>query len=212
MLNIKPILNDLRDLAVAGVIFALAILGTVQAATPEQAVNLVKSTTYQMLKTLQDRREEINAKPALIYGLAEEIAVPYFDFERITQYAVGRFWRDASVEQRQELVTEFRTLLIHTYAKALLNYSGQKIRILPMRASSSAERVQVNTEVDMGESPVPINYLMYLNNDSWKVYDVVIDGVSLVTNYRGNFAEEVRRGGIARLIQALKTRNQANHS
>jgi phospholipid transport system substrate-binding protein len=180
-----------------------------RADTPDMASALVKDTTDRMLEVLEQRHAEIDARPEIIYDLVNEIVVPNFDFERITQYAMGRFWRQAGAEQRQVLVEEFRRLLVRTYAKALLNYTGQKIRILPLRPGSREGQVRVHTEVNEPGGPtVPIDYQMYLKAGAWKVYDVIIDGVSLVSNYRGSFATEIRRGGIAGLIQALKNRNQ----
>jgi len=193
-------------------VLGLVLLGAARADTPDRASAVVKDTTDRMLQVLQKRRAEIDARPQIIYGLVDEIVVPNFDFERITQYAMGRFWRQADAGQRQVLVEEFRRLLVRTYAKALLNYSGQAIRILPLRPSREG-RILVQTEINQPGGPtVPIDYQMYLKESAWKVYDVVIDGVSLVANYRGSFAEEIRRGGIAGLIQALKTRNQAGNA
>jgi phospholipid transport system substrate-binding protein len=189
------------------------LLAVGHADTPDMASALVKSTTDRMLKVLEQRRAEVDARPEIIYDLVNEIVVPNFDFERITQYAMGRYWRQAGVEQRKVLVEEFRRLLVRTYAKALLNYSGQKIRILPLRPGSREGQVRVHTEVNEPGGPtVPIDYQMYLKAGAWKVYDVIIDGVSLVSNYRSSFATEIRRGGIAGLIQALKNRNQTGNA
>ena len=106
------------------------------------------------------------------------------------------------------MVTEFRQLLVRVYAKALLNYSGQKIRYLPLRAGRRAGEVTVHTEVrEAGGPPIPVNYRLYLKNGAWKVYDISIDGISLVANYRSSFAAEIRRKGVDSLIETLKARN-----
>lgn len=186
------------------------LLAVAHAATPEEAAKLVKTTTDAMLKVLQERRAEITAKPDLIYELADRIAVPHFDFERITQHAMGKAWRQANATQKSSLIKEFRALLVHTYAKTLLHYSGQEISLLPLRPSSTPNMVQINTEVNMSGVAIPINYRLYLSNDKWRGYDVVINGVSLVANYRQSFAQEIRKGGIDGLIQTLKRRNQDN--
>ena len=200
-------------LPLIGLLFGLTVLGAGRADTPDMASALVKTTTDRMLAVLQKQRAEIDAKPQIIYNLVDEIVVPNFDFERITQYAMGRFWRQAGTSQRQVLIEEFRNLLVRTYAKALLNYSGQEIRILPLRPGNREGQILVRTEVSESGGPtVPIDYQMYLRAGTWKVYDVIIDGVSLVANYRGSFASQIRRGGIAGLIQALKDRNQAGRA
>jgi phospholipid transport system substrate-binding protein len=180
---------------------------------PDGASALVKSTTEHVFEVLKKRRAEIDAHPRIIYELVDDIVVPNFDFERITQSAVGRFWRQAPENQRQALVNEFRQLLVRTYAKALLNYSGQAVRILPLRPGRHDDQVLVHTEVNEPGGPtVPIDYQMYLKGSAWKVYDVIIDGVSLVTNYRSSFAEEIRKGGMNGLIESLKNRNRVNNA
>jgi phospholipid transport system substrate-binding protein len=179
------------------------------AANATEAAELVKTTTDRMLEALQQQRNAINSNPDLIYDIANRIAVPHFDFERITQTAMGKFWKQTDTDERSQLIKEFQALLIRTYAKALLNYSGQEIRLLPPRPSKRSDQVQINTTIDMQDSnPIPINYLLYLKNDAWKAYDVVINGISLVANYRNSFAQEIRRGGTAGLIEALRKRNQ----
>ncbi|KOR30935.1 hypothetical protein TI04_03455 [Achromatium sp. WMS2] len=183
----------------------------VMAATQEQALDLVRSTTNDMLQALRQRQDAIKSNPDLVYELANTIAVPHFDFEYITQYAVGKFWRNATAGERQALIREFRTLLVHTYAKTLANYSGQTIDILPMRPSSRPNQALVRTKVrTSGGAEITLNFSLYVKAGMWKVYDVTVNGVSLVTNYRGSFAQEVRKGGISGLIQSLTNRNRAN--
>jgi phospholipid transport system substrate-binding protein len=187
---------------------ALSAVAPAGAGTTDMASALVKDTTDRMLSALEERRSELDSTPGLVYELVREIVVPNFDFERITQYAVGRYWRDATPAQKERLVAEFQRLLVRTYANALLNYSGQDIKILPLRPGSREGHVVVHTEVrESGGPTIPIDYQMYLKDGAWKVYDVTIDGVSLVANYRSTFATEIRRKGIDGLIETLETRN-----
>ncbi len=187
----------------------LALAGTARAATPDLASALVKNTTDRMLAALQDRRAELDASPGLIYDLVGEIVLPHFDFERITGSAMGRYWRQANATQRQALIGAFRQMLVRTYAKALLTYSGQEIRILPLRPGRRPEQVTVRTEVSEAGGPkIPIDYDLYLKDDAWKVFDITIDGVSLVANYRSSFAAQVQRNGVDGLIQVLEGRNK----
>ena len=186
----------------------MVVVGLARADTTDMASALVQSTTERMLQALEERRSELDSRPGLIYELVSKIVVPSFDFQRITQYAMGRFWRDADPKQQEALIEEFQRLLVRTYAKALLDYSGQKIKILPLRPGSRKGQVVVHTEVNQpGASVIPIDYQMYLRDDAWKVYDVAIDGVSLVANYRSSFATEIRRNGIDGLIRSLRARN-----
>ncbi len=189
-------------------LLGLLLCGGVRAVAPDMASAIVQNAAERVLAVLEERRSELDSSPHLIYELVNEIVVPNFDFERITRSAVGRNWRKANAEQQTALVVEFRQMLVRVYAKSLLNYSGQKIRILPLRPGKHPNHVTVHTEVNESGGPsIPINYRMYLKGGGWKVYDIIIDGVSLVSNYRGSFAAEVRRKGIDGLIQTLKTRN-----
>ncbi|WP_089729789.1 MlaC/ttg2D family ABC transporter substrate-binding protein [Candidatus Thiosymbion oneisti] len=168
----------------------------------------IKQTSERMLAALERQRPALERNPSRIYGLVDQILVPHFDFERITRAAVGKqHWGKATPTQRRALIQGFQELLIRTYAKALLNYSGQKIRYLseaPGRHSS----VRVFTEVrEPGADPVPVNYKVHKKGGVWKVFDVKIDSVSLVSNYRGSFNAEIRRNGIEGLISRIKEMN-----
>jgi len=189
--------------------FVLWLLtGAALAASPDMASALVKDASQRMLTTLEKRRTEVDRDSTLIYKLVSEILVPHFDFERITQAAVGRHWSQANPDQKQALTAGFRELLIRTYAKALLRYSGQEIRYLPVRPGADANSVTVSSEiVQSGTTPLSVDYRLYLKGGAWKVYDVVIDNVSLVTNYRGNFAAQIRQKGIDGLVERLGEMN-----
>jgi phospholipid transport system substrate-binding protein len=192
----------------AGLALSLAVATAGVSAAEDLATALVRNTSERMLAALESRRAEIDRNPSLIYGLVEDIVLPHFDFDRITQSAVGRHWRDASPAQREALVNGFRQVLVRTYARALLSYSGEDIRYLPVRPGRGSDSVTVSTEVrGRGAPPIPIDYRLYLRGDAWKVYDVVVDNVSLVSNYRSSFTAQVRQGGIDGLIARLREMN-----
>jgi len=177
----------------------------------ETAQQLVVDTSTKVLERLKAEREKLQANPDLIYPLVEDIVLPHFDFERMSIWVLGKNWRKANHAQQQQFVKEFRTLLVRTYAKALLEYTDQTINYLPFHADAGAKRVSVRTEVNQAGGPaIPINYSMYLDKQGeWKVYDISVDGVSLVTNYRTSFASEIRSGGIDKLLEQLAARNAA---
>jgi phospholipid transport system substrate-binding protein len=191
------------------VITAMALMaGGGAFAAHDEATALVKRTTEQMLSTLQARRAEVDRNPSMIYGMIDTIVAPHFDFERITQGAVGQYWRQASPAQQRDLVNRFKQVLVRTYARSLLNYSGEEIRYLPLRPGSRNNTVTVSTEVsEPGGAPIPIDYRMYNNGSGWKVYDVVINNASLVGNYRSSFAAEIRQKGVDGLITKLGDMN-----
>lgn len=178
-------------------------------AAQDEATALVKRTAERMLDTLEARRAEIDRNPALIYGLVETIVLPHFDFERITQGAVGQYWRQATPAQQRQLVDGFRQVLIRTYARSLLSYSGQDIHYLPVKPGNRPAMVTVSTEVrESGSAPIPVDYRMHNAGSGWKVYDVVINNASLVGNYRSSFATEIRQNGIDGLIARLGEMNR----
>ena len=152
--------------------------------------------------------------PAKVEKLANEKILPYFNFQRMTQLAVGRAWRDASEAQKTALINEFRRLLVRTYSSSLSQFKNQLIEVRPLKLSSTDTEVVVKTTILQSGGPgVPIDYSMEKmpgTGDDWKVFDVLIDGVSLVTNYRSSFATEIKTAGIDGLIKSLTERNAKN--
>jgi phospholipid transport system substrate-binding protein len=179
------------------------------AAAVTDPLNLVRDTSERCLSEIINRKAELTETPGKIYSLVDDIVLPSFDFERMSRLVLGKFWRQASEQEKQDFVREFRQMLVRTYGTALLQFSGQEIKYLPMRLAPDATDVTVNTEVkNPGAPPVPINYSLYLAADDWKVYDVSIDGVSLVSNYRNSFNAQIRRYTLAGLIGKLADRNR----
>lgn len=177
--------------------------------TPDQ---LVKQVAEDVLRIVEQDRELRSGSQSKMAELIEEKIVPHFDFERMTRLAVGRNWRQATPEQRKQLVDEFRTLLVRSYSTAYSAYKQIEVEVKPLRMRPTDEDVQVRTQIKVpnGAQPVNVDYSMFKAGDTWKVYDVSVDGVSLVTTYRNTFAERVRQGGIDGLIKALAEMNSAN--
>ena len=175
-----------------------------------EALELVRSTSERVLERLRDQSESIKGHPERIYGLVNEMVLPHFDFERMARWVLGKNWRRADAAQQRRFVEEFRTLLVRTYATALNEYADTHIRYLPLHAPADADDVSVKTEAEVaGGLPVPVDYSLYRTDQGdWKVYDVAIDGLSLVTNYRSTFAGEIRSSGIEGLIEKLEARNR----
>jgi phospholipid transport system substrate-binding protein len=201
-----------RQIFVLIVLFGQLFMGPALAAA-DDATALVKRTTEQMLTTLESRRAEAERNPSLIYGMIESGVAPHFDFERITQGAVGQAWRDATPAQRRALVNEFKQVLIRTYARSIMNYSGETIHYLPVKPGSRPSTVTVSTEIrGAGSAPIPVDYRMHSSSGAWKVYDVVINNASLVGNYRTTFNNEIRQSGIDGLIARLDDMNTRGSS
>jgi phospholipid transport system substrate-binding protein len=196
--------NSLRSIFV----FALALL--VLPAWAQTAPDaLVKSITLDVLGVVKQDKDIQAGNRSKIYGLVDAKVLPFFDFTRMTKLAVGRNWSSASPEQQKSLESEFRNLLVRTYSTALTNYRDQTIDFKPLRAQPGDNEVTVRTVVNQTRGdPVTIDYSMEKVADGWKVYDVAVAGVSLVTNYREDFANQVKAGGIDGLIKTLHTKNQ----
>lgn len=173
--------------------------------------DLVRRSTNEILAAIKADKDLQAGNQQKIEKLAEEKVLPYFNFVRMTQLAVGRNWRDASDTQKKSLIDEFRTLLVRTYSTSLSQYRNQTIDVKPMRISAADTDVVVKTQVNQpGGQPIPIDYSLEKTKDGWKVFDVLIDGVSLVTNYRSSFNTEIQKSGIDGLIKSLIDRNAKN--
>jgi phospholipid transport system substrate-binding protein len=169
---------------------------------------LVKRVSQEVVQIIKNDPKVQAGDQGRIREVIESKLVPHFDAERMTALAMGRNWRQATPEQQKQLVDQFRTLLIRTYSGALNQYRDQQIDYKPLRADPNATDVLVRTEViRQGQPPVQIDYGMEKKDGGWKAYDVIVGGVSLVTNYRDEFSEQIRAGGIDGLIKTLAAKN-----
>ena len=169
---------------------------------------LVKRTADDVLAIVKADADIQAGDQAKIFALAEEKILPNFNFERVSRLVLGKNWTRASAEQKAVFQTEFRTLLLRTYATALSKYKNQKIEFLPLRMAEGAKTVSVKTKIlQDGGQPITVNYSLAREGESWKVYDIVIEAVSLVTNYRGQFSQEIRRNGLDSLNKKLADKN-----
>lgn len=174
------------------------------------AGDVVRNTSSQVIARLQQEKARLDAEPGRIYELINELVIPHFDFYGVSRYVLGAAWKNASPEQQNLFVEQFRTLLVRTYANALRQYSENEIVYHPEQISEGSPLVIVRTEVKgvNGTNSIPIHYRMHTVDGAWKVIDVSVDGVSLVSTYRGSFASEIRKNGLDRLISRLTERNR----
>jgi len=185
----------------------LAPLAQAQTVAPDVLVKTITDEVAAAIKKDKDIQAGDTAKAA---ELIEAKIVPHFSFTRMARIAMARNWRSATPEQQKQLASEFKTLLVRTYSTALVNYKEQRIDYKPLRAKSDDTEVTVKSEVKQSGSsqPVSIDYEMEKTDNGWKVYDVKVGGVSLVTTYRDTFASEVRERGIDGLIKSLAAKNR----
>ena len=171
---------------------------------------LVKTVTLEVVALIARDKEIKAGNRAKLISLIDAKVLPHFNFEAMTQLAMGQSWRKAAPEQKRRLVGEFKTLLGRTYASALAAYSDQQFDFRPLRARPNDTDVTVQVRVlQQGAQPVPIDYSMEKTPAGWKVYDVMVGGVSLVANYRTEFNNVVRDSGVEGLIKSLDSKNRS---
>ena len=170
---------------------------------------LVKTVTTEVVDILL-KDKSVREDTRKVIALIETKVLPHFNFQAMTASAVGRNWEKANADQKGRLVEEFKTLLVRTYASALSSYSNQKFDFRPLRAKATDTDVTVNVRVmQPGAQPVTIDYDMEKRPNGWKVWDVRVGGISLVANYRTEFDNLVREGGVDGLLKALQGKNKS---
>ena len=176
------------------------------AAGPEQ---LIRQTSEKVIAEIKTNADTYRSDPASLYALVKDVVLPNFDFDAMTDLALGRHADKVSAEQKPAIVNEFRTILVRTYSSALLEYNDEELVYLPMEGSEAEGKVVVRTEIEQaGGFPIPINYSLRKGDDGWKVFDISVDDVSLVTNFRSSFARAIKKNGVEGLLKALRERNQ----
>jgi len=184
---------------------AFAAVALAQALAPDQ---LVQKITDDVLAAIKSDKELAAGDKQKALKVAEEKVLPYIDFEQATRLAVGRAWSQASPEQKKRLVGEFRNMLVRTYSNAIQAYQGQTLKVLPARGKQDPEDTTVRTQfIRAGGQPLPIEFHMRQADKTWKVYDIVVEGVSLVMTYRSEFDAVVKQEGIDGLIKRLAQKN-----
>lgn len=184
---------------------ALLLISLPAQAAEMQPDELIKSTSEKVLSTLEQNREKYKEQPDEINQLVNDIILPHLDFRAMSKLALGKNWRSATEDQQNRFVDAFKNMLIRTYSKSLTEYAGQEIIFLPYRPPAEGKRtVTVQTQIKQDNGPViPIDYSLRIKDDIWKVYDIKIDGISLVTNYRNTFAADINQLGMEGLIKKL---------
>ena len=195
--------------ATAAATVALVSAGSARAQSEIPAPDqLVKTVTLEVVDIIQKDKDIQKGDRKKVVALIEVKVLPHFNFQAMTASAVGRNWEKANADQKQRLMDEFKTLLVRTYSSALASYSSQKFDFRPLRAKPTDTDVTVNVRIlQSGSEPVTIDYDMEKRPGGWKVWDVRVSGISLVANYRTEFDNLIREGGVEGLIKALYAKN-----
>ncbi len=172
---------------------------------------LIKNTVREVTDIIKRDKDIQAGDQKKIIAMVDAKVLPHFDFQRMTQLAVGRNWRTATPEQQQALVTEFRDLLVRTYTKVFTVYRDQTIDVKPLRMAPDDTEVTVSTVISKpGAQPTSVDYEMKKSPDGWKVFDISVEGVSMVMSYRGTFASQIQQDGIDGLIKTLSSKNASD--
>ena len=170
--------------------------------------DVVKATAESVISHIEENRSVLEKNPEKIYDMVNQLIIPRFDFVSMSKWVLGKHWKQASEEQRSEFIIQFKELLVRTYARALLEYSGQEIKYFPVEQNPESNLAVVKTELTSKSSAqLPILFRMHQKNEEWKVVDVSVDGVSLVTTYRGSFATQIKKNGFDSLLNELSKKN-----
>jgi phospholipid transport system substrate-binding protein len=190
---------------VAWLAFVVALPALAQELGPEE---LVKKVSQEVIDAIKSDKQLAAGDRQRAIKLAEEKVLPHVDFDEATRLAVGRAWAEATPEQKKKLVAEFRNMLVRTYSNAIQPYQDQQMKVLPVRMKPGDTEATVrNLFIRSGGKPVPVDYSMHKTDKGWKIYDIVVEGVSLVLTYRSEFGAVVKQTGIDGLIKRLSQKN-----
>ena len=192
----------------AALLLALATAGGIAAAQGQGPEQLVRTVTNDVLESIHSDKALQAGDKRKALALAERKLLPHVDFRAATRLAAGRAWREATSEQKTELVRQFRSMLVRIYSNAIDSYRGQTMRVQPVHMAPGATEVTVRNEyLKPGAQPVAVDYAMHKTAQGWKIYDITVAGVSLVVTYRQQFEEIVRKSGVKGLISRMAQRN-----
>jgi phospholipid transport system substrate-binding protein len=195
------------NLLFKAVIGLFCLVGVAQAEVVAPDV-LIKTTADEVIAIIKQDKDIQAGSQKKILELVDAKVLPHFNFMRMTQLAAGKYWRTANAEQKQALATEFRNMLVRTYTKAFAVYRDQVVEVKPFRMAADATEATVKTIINKpGAQHITVDYELEKNSNGWKVYDISIEGVSMVASYRGTFASEIQEKGIDGLIKTLADRN-----
>lgn len=194
-------------LLLSGLMLCLPLLARADVPDPDV---LIKSTVREVLDIVRNDKDLRSGNQKKMLELVDAKVLPHFNFEHMTKLAVGKSWRTATPEQKQALMTEFRVMLVRTYTKAFTSYRDQTVEVKPFKLDAAATEVTVKTAIVKpgAQQPILVDYDMEKTPTGWRVYDLTVEGVSLVTSYRGTFADQIQQIGIDGLIKTLADKNK----
>ena len=198
-----------RKVVVLVILLLPLLASTSPAQDLEKPEDIILATVDNVIARITAEREMLDAQPETVYNLINDLIIPVFDFNNMSRWILGKYWKQASEEQRNVFTTEFKDLLVRTYAKAVLGFSNERVVLLDTQTNPKNNMVKVNTEIISDAGVTPVNYYMHISDGSWKVVNVAFEGISLVETYRKSFASVIRNDGLESLIQQLVDKNES---
>ncbi len=188
------------------------LIGQMAFATPSP-MKIMEQVTNQTLDALQKNQASLHSNPKVVYGIIYRILLPHVDMQEMSRVVVGReAWMSASPNDKQRFVEQFKLLLVRTYSSALAAYKNEAVKFMPLRGYDGGNRVQVDSMIlQQGGPSIPVSYRLVFKGGQWKLYDLIVDGVSLVENYRAQFADAIGQNGLGSVINQLAQKN-AGHT
>ena len=198
-----------RKVGILVILLLPLLASTAPAQDIEKPEDIILSTVDNVIARITAEKEMLDAQPETVYDLINDLIIPVFDFNNMSRWILGKYWKQASEEQRAVFTTEFKDLLVRTYAKAVLGFSNERVELLNTQTNPKNNMVKVNTEIISDAGVTPVNYYMHISDGSWKVVNVAFEGISLVETYRKSFASVIRNDGLESLIQQLVDKNES---
>ena len=198
-----------RKVVILVILLLPLLASTAPAQDLEKPEDIILATVDNVIARITAEREMLDAQPETVYNLINDLIIPVFDFNNMSRWILGKYWKQASEEQRNVFTTEFKDLLVRTYAKAVLGFSNERVVLLGTQTNPKNNMVKVNTEIISDAGVTPVNYYMHISDGSWKVVNVAFEGISLVETYRKSFASVIRNDGLESLIQQLVDKNES---
>lgn len=197
-----------RKLCFLVILLLPALNVTPHAQEIDKPEEVILNTVENVIARITAEREMLDVQPETVYDLINDLIIPVFDFNNMSRWILGKYWKEASEEQRATFTSEFKALLVRTYAKAVLGFSNERVVLLDTQTNPKNNMVKVNTEIVSDTGVTPVNYYMHISDGSWKVVNVAFEGISLVETYRKSFASVIRNDGLESLVQQLVDKNE----
>lgn len=204
-------IRHLKRLMLSVVLGMVVIASDVSLASDPTPNEIVETAAQSVLDAIDGKREHLKEHPEELYSLIEEVLVPRFDRAYSARLVLGKHWRSASTEQKKRFVEAFHQSLLAQYAEGMLDFTAEKLKVLPFRGDPEKSKVKVRTLVTLEDGKeVPVNYSLRRTDDGWKVWDVIVEGISYVKNYRTDFNTEIRAKGLDAVITRLESKVEPN--